>query len=99
MPGGGIGSSSRSVRPCVVKSNPSFDDIHVRRRNGYCARASNHANSITHGKASADMLRLLHLIDHRHRIVLDRDAAFPLSIHEQLVRSQAEVPGSLTRKK
>ena len=95
----GIGNSSRSVTPCAVKSKSSFDRLHMRWRNGYCASAPNHADSVAHSKALADMLRLLHLVDHRHRIVLDRDAAFPLTIREQLIRSQAEFPGSLTWKK
>ena len=57
-----------------------------------------HANSITHGKAPADMLRLLHLVDHRHRIVLDRDATFSLTIRQQLIRPQSELAGALARK-
>ena len=53
---------------------------------------------ISHRKALTNMIRFLHLIDHRHRIVLDRNAALPFGILEQLVRSQAELSGSLAGK-
>src|SRR5262245_56749159 len=67
--------------------------------NLYSAVVKKLADSITHGKSTADMLRILHLVDHRHCIVLDRDPAFSLSICKQLVCSQAEFPGPLARRK
>lgn len=67
--------------------------------NLYSAVVKKLADSITHGKSPTDLLRILHLVDHRHRIVLDRDAAFSLGIYKQLVRSKAEFPGPLARRK
>src|SRR5262245_17556946 len=54
--------------------------------------------SISHRKAPPNMIRFLHFIDHRHRIVLDRDAALPSGILEQAVRAKAESSGSLAGK-
>ncbi len=53
--------------------------------------------SIAHRKALADMLGLLRFIDHRHRIILDRDAALPICIAQHLIRTQPELARALAR--
>lgn len=41
------------------------------------------------------MFPLLHLVDHRHGVILNRDAALPFRIHQQLIFPKPEVSCSL----
>ncbi|MNY64071.1 hypothetical protein D3C86_2011210 [compost metagenome] len=55
------------------------------------------AGSIADGKTLADMLRVLQLIDDRHRQVGHGNPRRRLALHQQPVAADAEVAGALAR--
>src|SRR5947207_12663196 len=53
--------------------------------------------SIRHGKALAQVLRSLKLVDDGHGQVLHRDAARLITVHQQVVAADAELALALAR--
>ena len=61
-------------------------------------RASVRASPLVgHAEAPPAVPGLLQLVDHGHRVVLHRDAALALGVHQQLVAAQPERPGAFAR--
>ena len=52
---------------------------------------------IAHRKSLPDMGRPFQFVDHGHRIILRRNAALSVRIHQQLIGSLPEVPGAGAR--
>src|SRR5690606_15019618 len=51
-------------------------------------------DSVADGEAVVDVLRLLYLIEHRHREVFHRDRAAALRVGHQLLAAEAELAGT-----
>src|SRR4051812_21603953 len=64
-----------------------------------CARASRSCRasrwSVRDGEALADVLRLLHLVEERDRVVLGRDAALAPGVGQELIATEPELSGTL----
>lgn len=55
--------------------------------------APGQTRSVPDRKPAAAMLRPFRLVEHRHRVVLDRDAAAAAGVHQELIAAKAEAGG------
>ena len=78
----------------VIIHPPCFRTPYVQLALCQC-RLNREQRSIAHREPLPDMLSFLHFIDHRHRIILDRDPTLSVRILQQLISPESEFSGSL----